>query len=266
MAVPALWETLLLGLLQGLTEFLPISCSGHLVLAQALLGVEVPGVVLEVILHAGTLVAVLAYYWKDLVWLARGLVRFLVTGASEGQRETRYILLLAIGTVPVLVAGLTLRESVEAAFQSPRVAAAFLICTGLLLLSTRFYGRGGGEVRPASALWMGIFQAISLLPGVSRSGATISAGLMARIVPREAARFSFLLSVPAILGALVVNLPDVAGETAGAAWGPYLAGFLAAAVSGYAAISILLRVLGRGHLAPFGYYCVIVGLIGVIFL
>jgi undecaprenyl-diphosphatase len=264
MVSPAFWETLLLGLIQGLTEFLPISSSGHLVLAQEVLGVESPGVVLEVILHAGTLLAVVAYYWKDLVWLLRGLLRFMGTAGKEGRRESTYLLLLAIGTVPVVVAGLTLRDAVESAFQNPVATAAFLIVTGMLLVSTRFYGGGKGEVRPRSALWMGIFQAISLLPGISRSGATISAGLMARIIPREAARFSFLLSVPAILGAVIVNLPDVAGETARGSWGPYLVGFLAAAVSGYAAIAALLRVIGRGHLAPFGYYCLVVGILGLI--
>lgn len=260
------WETLLLGLLQGLTEFLPISSSGHLVLAQALLGVEAPGVALEIVLHAGTLLAVVAYYRRDLVHLAAGVLRFAATGGRDGRRDAHYVLWLVVGTIPVVVVGLLLKSSVEEVFQSARVAALLLMGTGLLLLSTRFYRRGDRGMGPGPALLAGVFQAVSLLPGVSRSGATISAGLLAGIRPREAARFSFLLSIPAIVGAVVVTLPEVAREASGGAVGAYAAGFAAAAVSGYAAIAVLLRVIGRGHLAPFGLYCLLAGALGLLVL
>ncbi|MBD3335981.1 MAG: hypothetical protein GF355_10745 [Candidatus Eisenbacteria bacterium] len=255
-----IWEGLLLGLIQGLTEFLPVSSSGHLVLAQHFLGVDEPGVVLEIVLHLGTVIAVVLHYRCDLARLITGTLRFLAR-RKAGQAEARYAGLLALGTVPVVLVGVTLRGAVESAFQSPSAAALFLFLAGLFLTATRWFRRGERETGPGAAFVMGLFQVVALLPGVSRSGMTIGGGLLARLHPQEAARFSFLLSLPAILGATILHLPGMTRASATGAWPVYVGGFLVAAASGYLAIATLLRVLRRGHLAPFGVYCIMVGLV-----
>ena len=257
--MPAWWEVLLLGLVQGLTEFLPISSSGHLVLAQRLLGVASPGVGLEVVLHAGTLAAVVVHYRKDLARLVAAGLRVAATGGRDRSDGAGEILRLAVATLPVAVAGLLLSGLVTALFQDARWAAAFLLVTGSLLLSTRWYPRGERPIGLPGAAWIGIFQAVSLLPGISRSGATISAGLMMRADAREAARFSFLLSIPAILGAVVLKLPEVAATASSGSGAAFAGGFLVAGLSGYAAIAALLKLLKRGHMAPFGVYCLAAG-------
>ncbi|MBU1699613.1 MAG: undecaprenyl-diphosphatase UppP [Candidatus Eisenbacteria bacterium] len=260
---PTTWETMLLGLLQGLTEFLPVSSSGHLVFAQRLLGIEEPGVALEVVLHLGTLLAVIIYYRSDLVRLVGGVMRWIATRGGEGRSEAVYTGLLLLGTLPVVVAGFLLRSHIEEAFQYPRSAALCLLCTGVFMASSRWFRRGKAGVRPPSAILIGIFQAIALLPGVSRSGSTITSGLMLGVDAREAARFSFLLSIPAILGAMIVSLPELAGTVSTGGLGSLAAGFTMAAVSGYSAIAVLLRLLRKGDLALFGVYCILVGGLGL---
>jgi undecaprenyl-diphosphatase len=255
-------EAVLLGILQGLTEFLPISSSGHLVLAQRLLGITTPGIVTEIVLHAGTLLAVLVVYRADLWRMARDAARLLpprrarAGPAGTGARELGY---LVAATLPVAVAGLLWRHPIEQLFESARTAAAFLWVTGLLLLLTRVVPRGRAPLRMRSALGMGVMQMLSLLPGLSRSGATISGGLFGRVDPAEVVRFAFLLSVPAILGSLLLELPEVVTAWSQGYWLPSIVGFLAALVSGMVAIQILIRVVARGRLYGFGIYCLAAG-------
>lgn len=246
----ALW-----GLIQGLTEFLPISSSGHLVIVPALLGREGPDLATSALLHVGTLIAVLVYFWRDLLEVARF--------SEDGKRLLRF---LVIGTIPAAVAGLALRDPLDRMNEEPRLVAAALIGTGLLLLATQFIRHGGRQQDEAdrrSAVIMGLGQALALIPGVSRSGTTITAGLAEGFERQQAARLAFLLGIPAIAGAGLLNFVDLAGSDEGISGAVWL-GLLVAAVVGYAAIAFLLRLIARTGLAPYGWYCVAIGVIGVI--
>ncbi|MGC9529792.1 MAG: undecaprenyl-diphosphate phosphatase [Candidatus Bipolaricaulaceae bacterium] len=247
----------LLGLLQGLTEFLPVSSSGHLVLAQRLLGLDPPGVALEGAVHLGTLLAVVVYFRKDLIWLLSGV------GCREARR---YLGLLMLGTLPVVAVGLGLRGAVEQAFSSVSLVGALLLVTAAALAGADWAaGRARRDrVGPGAALAVGVAQAASLLPGVSRSAITISAGMFAGVRPEAAARFSFLLAVPAVLGAGMVSLWDAGAAPLPAGTWPGLAvGAAVAALSGLAAIHALLALLRRRRLRLFAAYCGAVGVAAI---
>ncbi len=251
----------LLGVVQGLTEFIPVSSSGHLVLAQWLLGWTQPGVILEAAVHLGTLVAVLFYFRRDLA----SLLRALCFGGREGRRYTGLIIL---GTLPVVAIGLLTRGAIERAFASPGLVGAMLLVTaaGLVLADAR----AGKAVRDVpsvpGALAVGFGQALSLLPGVSRSGMTIAAGIASGVRPNEAARFSFILSIPAILGAGIWELFIESGRpalTTEQAWGMTVAG-VAAMLSGLLAIRLLLAAVRRRRLRWFAVYCTAVGVATIV--
>jgi len=273
---PSLLATLLLGMLQGLTEFLPISSSGHLVLAQALLGEQAaqPGIALEVILHLGTLCAVLVTYWRDLAamltdaWariVARhGPARSVGKGGRLAPVGLPAVGLLLVATLPVVIVAMLGAEAIESAFEEPHLVAGMLLVTGMILLLTRLARARGQELGVRVALAMGLMQIISLMPGISRSGATIAGGLFSGGKPAEVARFSFLMSVPAILGAAIFEGRALAAGLAGEAWITYGLGFAAAAVSGWVAIQLLLRVVARGRLHFFGFYCLAAGLLALL--
>ncbi|HVS04310.1 MAG TPA: undecaprenyl-diphosphate phosphatase [Thermoanaerobaculia bacterium] len=246
-------DAFVLGLVQGLSEFLPISSSGHLVMAQWLLGVPTPGILLEVVLHVATLLSVVWVYWRQLLDLARG--------ALAGRRDAwRYIGLLALASVPAGVVGVFFQDAVERAFETPAVTGVMLLVTGGILLSTRYpvaTGRRRG-IGAGGALAMGVAQAFAILPGVSRSGTTISAGLWGRIEAPAAAQFSFLMSLPAIAGAALLQALDL--ERAPALhWGALGLAFATALVSGVAAIRWLLWLVRRQAFHLFAYYVWVVG-------
>jgi undecaprenyl-diphosphatase len=239
------------GLIQGLTEFLPVSSSGHLVLVPAVFGFEEPGLAAAVMLHLGTLVAVLAYFRRDLL----RLLRF-----RSDPEARRIIFLLLVGTVPAAVIGLSLRGPIETIFSEPWVAAVALMVTGAVLLFAGLLNRGVrrlAEGRAADALVVGLAQAFALLPGISRSGMTITAGIAQGFTRAEAARYAFLLSIPAIAGAGLLDGIDLARH-GGFTW-DLLVGMAVAAVVGYLAIAVLLRVLQRVGLLPFALYCLAAG-------
>lgn len=248
------WEAALLGSVQGVTEFLPVSSSAHLVLGQAALGVRLPGVLYEAAVHLATLVAVVWVYRARVVDLARGVVR--------GRRDAwLYVGLLALASVPAAVVGLWLRGPIEAAFEEPTLAAGLLLVTGALVATIRWTAEGAAEERPGGggALWVGFAQAAAILPGISRSGATVAAGVWRGVEPERMAEFSFLLSVPAVGGAALLELGpgqlDAVREL-----GPELAvGFAAAAVTGVLAIRLFVRALRAGSFHLFAYYCWTVG-------
>ncbi len=248
------FEAFVLGVVQGLTEFLPVSSSGHLVLGQALFGVELPGVVFEVTVHVATLCAV--------SWVYRGRVAALVRGACTGDRASmRDVGLLAVATLPAAAVGVGLRDALEPTFERPVLAAALLLVTGAVVWSIRHLSRRATGARPAAggALAIGLAQAAALLPGISRSGSTVAAAAAAGVEPRRAAEFSFLLSIPAIGGAAVLQAPDL-GE-AGLAVGvlPLAVAFAASALSGVFAIRIFLRMLERRVFHRFAWYCWFIG-------
>jgi len=192
------WEALVLGVVQGATEFLPVSSSGHLVIAQALLGLTLPGVLFEVAVHVATLVSILLVY--------RERITGLVAGALERDPEAvRYVLLVVVATIPAALVGLTAKDAIEALFESPVVPGVALLVTGTFLWTTRRAVARATLERPGwiAALLIGAAQAFALVPGISRSGATVVAALWLGVKGREAAAFSFLMAVPAIAGAAV---------------------------------------------------------------
>jgi undecaprenyl-diphosphatase len=243
------------GLIQGLTEFLPISSSGHLVLVPALLGQEPPDLATSAMLHLGTLVAVLVYFRREVIEV--------LTFTEKGKR---LLLLLVIGTIPAVLLGLTLESQFDWLNERPTAVAIALLLTGAVLFATTWIERGERTVEEATVrdtIIVGLGQAVALIPGVSRSGSTISAGLLRDFTHAEAARYSFLLGIPAIAGAGVFKGKELIDSGAGIG-GEIIVGMLVAAVSGYAAIAFLLRLIGRTGLTPFGIYCMVAGVIALI--
>lgn len=250
----SLFESVALAVIQGLTEFLPVSSSGHLALASAFMSIPAGSVAFEVVLHLGTLVAVLLVYGKDLLAIAGGLVR--------GRREsTATLLSLVVASIPAGITGILLSEGIETVFGMPLTVSLLMLLTGTVLFLTKFSPVGKGAPGTGRGLFIGLFQAIAVLPGVSRSGMTISAGLFRGVDRAEAARFSFLLSVPAILGAAVLELPEAEWDTS---VGVLLAGFAVSAAVGYGALRTLLRFVRAGALHRFCWYCWAVGGFGAI--
>lgn len=250
-------DAVLWGLIQGLTEFLPISSSGHLVLVPEWLGRDGPDLATSAMLHLGTLIAVLLYYRRDLARMAR-----------FDRPARRLITLIVIGTIPAAVLGLLFKDELERINDTPRLVAGFLVVTGVILIATTLLRFGDKRVETIGVSDAGIIggaQAFALIPGISRSGMTISAGLAKGMDRVEAARYAFLLGIPAIAGGGLLSAVELIEEGGGVP-PETIVGMIVAAVSGYAAIAILIRVLTRVGLAPFGVYCVVAGAISIIVL
>lgn len=261
----SIWQAVILGLVQGATEFLPVSSSGHLVLAERLMGISTDGVTFEVAVHAGTLVAVLLYFRRRIGDLVRAVLGGGSTGSLEGVAASRrMIMFLVIGSIPAGLVGLIFKSEIEAMFAAPRMAALFLIVTGLWLLAMKWARAPGGTMSTAKAWWIGCAQAVAILPGISRSGATIATGTLLGVSPAVAAEFSFLLSVPAVAGAMVLSLPDVLA--AGRFDPAILIGAVTAGITGYFALSAVFAALRRRRFLWFGAYCLTVGVAGVFLL
>lgn len=248
-------NAILWGAIQGLTEFLPISSSGHLVLIPALLGRDGPDLATSAMLHLGTLAAVLVYFRNDLARMAR-----------FDRAGRRMITIIAIGTIPAVILGLAFESKLDELTDRPTVVAAMLILTGVILITTMLLRPGDKtteDVTPTDSAIIGFAQSFALIPGISRSGMTISAGLVRGLARVEAARFAFLLGIPVIAGAgllsVVQAISDGEGITAST-----LVGMAVAAITGYWAIAFLLRVIAKAGLAPFGIYCVAFGAIALI--
>lgn len=252
-------QAVLLGLVQGLTEFLPVSSSGHLVVAQAAVGLTAPGVVVEVLLHVATLLAVVIVYRTRLVELVVGCV----TGRAAAWRMVG---LLALASVPAAVVGLALQDFFERAFDSLLVVGIDFLVTGAILWSTRRVARRATLEEPgaAAAGAIGVAQAVAILPGISRSGTTVATALWFRIRPERAAEFSFLMALPAIAGAAVLELRHLPTGGDGAGWGPLALGFVVALASGVFAIRFLVALLRRGAFHRFAPYCWALGVVTVL--
>lgn len=247
-------EAIVWGLVQGLTEFLPISSSGHLVLVPAWLGLEAPDLGTSALLHLGTLAAVVIYYRADIALITR----------FRTNDEARHIVkLLAIGTFPA-VAGVLAEDLIGGIQESVQlVAIALLVTAAILWTSGLFLGRTKtvGQSNARDALVIGLAQLCALIPGISRSGVTITAGLARSLSSTEAARFSFLLGIPAIAGAAIQQTISGAIVT-----GPTLIGMAVAAVSGYASIAFLIRIISRLGLRPFAWYAAAAGIYSLVVL
>ncbi len=256
------WQALLLGVLQGATEFLPVSSSGHLVIVPTLLGWPDPGLFLDTVLHLGTLVAIVVYFWRDLAQLAAAAWRSL-RARSLAEPEARVAWGVAVGTLPAAVIGFLLEDTFERLFGMPQAAAGFLLGTAALLLISEVLARRERALDSLSwrdALLIGLAQTFAIAPGLSRSGSTIAAGLLLGYRREDATRFSFLLAVPIILGGGLYQLLKIAHTGFGSTQVPaILIGFVAAAVTGYLAISGLLALVRRRSLWPFAVYCALLG-------
>ena len=267
-----IFQAIIIGLVQGLTEFLPVSSSAHLIFAQQALGVSDVGLAFDVLMHVGTLVAVIVYFFNDIVNMIKGFLLSLVDlkngnfmGEIKKDPYKKLAWLTILATIPVGVVGVLFNDMIESMFQGLTIPAFLLLVTGCLLYVSQRMNSGRIDVRNVTikeALIMGCGQALAVLPGLSRSGTTIAAGLFAGLDKEFAAKFSFILSIPAILGAAVFQLKDLSGGNIEI--GACIAGFVVAVISGYLAISVLLKIVREKSLDIFAYYCWIVGLIVLI--
>ena len=269
-------QALVLGIVQGLTEFIPVSSSGHLVLTPFFLGWKEPSLAFVVAVHVGTLGAVL-WYFRERV----GAVLTTLTGwrnAAEGDR--RLVRFLVVATIPAVIAGIAFEAAVGKTFERPVPVLLLLAVTGYLLLTTESLTEhretdpveGQVSLRDqdamvfADAATIGVAQAVAILPGISRSGATITAGMRRGLTRRSAARFSFLMSIPVIFGAVLVQIPDIsnqAGRSKADALS-FIVGIVASAVSGFFSIRWFLGIIERRGLRPFGVYCFFVFVAGLL--
>ncbi len=268
----SLLHALILGLLQGFTEFLPISSSGHLVLAGHFLGVRDAGIVFEVFVHFGTLLAIVAVFHRDILNLVRAFFSLFDRRLSwktryDTETDFRLMLYIVLATLPAVIVGLLFENKIEAAFENSRFVALALILTAILLGLTYYKRKGGKDLTLGNTLIMGIAQAMAIMPGISRSGSTISFGLFAGLRGDQAARFSFLLSIPAVLGATLLKVRDLAGMPVEGSYLLALAvGTIAAFLAGYVAIRWMLRILRHGNLYWFAPYCLLLGLLALLHL
>jgi undecaprenyl-diphosphatase len=267
----SLLQAIVLGVVQGATEFLPISSSGHLVLVPWLLGWQLEPsrtFVFDVLVQWGTLLAVIAYFRHDLVALIRAALLGMARRHPFAEPEARLAWLLVLASVPAAALGLLVKSAVEAAFSNPMMVSVFLLATAALLAISERVGRrtrSMDSLRWADALFIGLAQSLALLPGISRSGSTIAGGLIRDMRRPQAARFSFLMSIPIMIGAGLVALLDLSAASNAASQLPALAaGFLSAATVGYLSIRWLLGYLKERPLTPFIVYCTALGLLGLL--
>ena len=263
-----IFQTILLGIIQGLTEFLPISSSGHLVIFQNLLGFKEPELLLDTALHLGTLLAVCIYFRSDLANMLMGTWEFVFrsgTSTAQGKKHRSHAALtwwVLVGTVPTGLIGIFFRHPLENLFGSVSLVAVMLLITGAVVGVTKFLPGRAGKGRPLgylSSLAIGTAQGLAIIPGISRSGTTIACGLSLGLEREMAGRFSFLLSIPAILGAVVLQLKD--GNLTGVGLFPLLCGFVSSALVGLLALKILMGMVRKGHLFYFTPYCWALGLL-----
>lgn len=266
-------ESIILGLVQGLAEFLPISSSGHLAVLQHFFGISSENVLtFTVMLHFGTLIAIFVAYWTDIVDLVRELFAalkdiFTGKGAQINKNETRRLgVMIIIATIPTAVIGLLFNDLFEKLYSSMLFIGAALLVTGTCLWFAEKKGGGSKGVKEMTwkdALLIGLCQSVAICPGISRSGSTMVGGLLSKFNRPHAVRFAFLISIPSVLGAFILEVPDAlqaASSGEGAGLGVMLAGIAVAAVSGYAAIKVMIKAVTNEKLFYFSIYTWIVGL------
>ncbi len=256
------FEALILGLIQGLTEFLPVSSSGHLELGKVLLDVETKdNATFSILVHGATLLSIIVVFAKDLGKLARESIRF------QWNQETQYLIKILISMIPVGIIGLFLEDQVRALFSGNIIlVGSMLLVTAALLFSTYITKRGYRKINFQDAFIIGIAQAAAVIPGISRSGATIATSLNMGNDRKEAARFSFLMVLVPILAANILDLADLSAKTARAeiSMAALVTGFLAAFVSGLLACKWMIRLVQRGKLTWFALYCSVIGIASLI--
>jgi undecaprenyl-diphosphatase len=270
-------EAIILGIIQGLTEFLPVSSSGHLVLFQQLFGLKEAELFFDVCVHLGTLVAVIIVFRQEIIKIISALLQ-LVSLAGQKEKflqkvksdpELKMAVFIVIGSIPTAILGLLFASIADRLFSSALITGLMLMVTGLLLWLTRKAGTHAvstsiGHLTPGKAFIIGIVQGLAIIPGISRSGSTISTGLLLGVDRETAARYSFLLSIPAIVGAGLLSLKEGFSQTNPAIWISLL-GAVPAALVGYGALKSLLHMVKKGRLYVFAPYCWLVGLLAILF-
>ncbi len=262
------WEALLLGLVQGLTEFIPVSSSGHLVLGQYLLDLEAAGVTFEVFVHFGTVLSILTVYWDEVAdllaeaWAGLRAPEAVPTRFREND-TFRLGVYIVLTLVPTGIVYVLFEAQIEGAFENPRLTCAMLLVTGVLLLLTLLRPNPSGRLTSVKAIIVGVAQSAAMIPGISRSGSTICTALYQNVEAEQAAHFSFLMLLPVVLGATVLKGIELVETGMGTAGGALAIGTVAAYASGIAAIYLVLDVVRRGNLQYFAYYCFAVGGLGL---
>ena len=267
-------EAIILGLVQGLTEFLPVSSSGHLVLGQYLLGLdtsEANDVTFEVFVHFGTVLSILTVYGRQVLDLTQEAGRAIVNPTQIARQyrhaETfRLGVFILITMIPTGIVYVLFKDELEQAFGDPKLVCGALIVTGILLLLTLLRPHPDGELSPLKSFVVGVAQSAALIPGISRSGSTICTALYQNVKPEKAANFSFLMLLPVVLGATLLKSIELLEQGPTVDWVPLLLGTLVAYVSGVIAIKVMLDFVRRGNLQYFAYYCFLVGGIGLWYL
>lgn len=252
------WQAIFLSIVQGLTEFLPISSSGHLVIFQKLFGLE-PPVLFDIFVHVGTLGAIIFFFRKELLKILQGIFK----------KDRQIFWLIVIGSIPAIIVGLFLQKNINQIFDSLKLVGVALLITSALLISTKWFKEKNG-VRFKSVKWydgliIGLFQALAILPGVSRSGATLVGGLSRKINREIAFQFSFFLAIPAIFGALILQIPDLINYQFNLL-NKSILGMILAGVVGYFSLKILKKVLLNSKLWVFGLYCFFLAILVFTFL
>lgn len=263
------WEAALLGLVQGLTEFLPVSSSGHLVIGRHVLGLAATDdVVFEVFVHFGTVMSIVAVYREEILRLVKATLGALVAPRAaasrwSGDEDLRIVVFILLTLVPTGIGYVLFRDPIEAAFADPRLASGMLIVTGVLLLLTMLRRAPSGELTAWRSLVIGVAQTFAMIPGISRSGSTICAAIYLDVKPEKAANFSFLMLLPVVIGATLLKTAEVI-EQGVADWVPLVLGTVVAFASGVVAIRVVLGFVRRGRLQVFAWYCFAVGALGLL--
>ncbi len=269
-------EAIILGLVQGLTEFLPISSSVHLVMVQALIGIDTPDIIFEVFVHFGTLVAVVMVFWGDItklcsaffIWIKNISDTKAIFKSDEYFRLLVYILLGTLPAVLILIANkfIDIKSIIETFFSNPLLVSIMLLITGSLLFVTHWTKTGSRDLRPVDAIRIGLAQVVAIIPGISRSGSTISMAMFFGVEKYKAARFSFLLALPAILGATLLESMEILNHH----YDTYqiwctLIGTITAFISGYITLKLLISWIQKGKFSYFAFYCFVLGVSGIIY-
>lgn len=257
-------KAILLGAIQGLTEFLPISSSGHLVIGSQIMNFQQQGVLFDVFLHLGTLLAVVVVFYKDiLAMISAPFKQFWGTPDESSKMYLWWDVYVVLATIPAVIVGLFLKDHVEHLFTNLLLVYCMLLVTAAIMLCSRFLPKGNSDLNWSRSIVVGCAQACAIMPGLSRSGSTIFIGMALGMDREMVARFSFIMSVPAILGAALLQSFDIIADppAVGSIFN-LVAGTAVAAVSGYFAIVLLLDIVRRNRLHYFGYYCLVVALLG----
>lgn len=260
------FKSIILGIVQGLTEFLPVSSSGHLVIFQKLLKFNDPGVLFEITVHLGTLIAVIVYFRQDIWKIIRSIFIWQKDASEEIKRSHSLLFHLIIASIVTAIIGFAFKDMFESFFENTLLVGLMLIVTGIILfISDKIKRTDKTKMSVPSSLLVGFAQSIAIIPGISRSGATITTGIFTGRTRDLATRFSFLLFIPAIIGATLLKLKNLqdAISVSGAA-GNFITGGIAAAIVGYFAIAVLIRIIKKAKLFYFSIYCWIIGIITIL--